>query len=909
MSNLLLELELLGPPRVAQGEEIALPTRKALALLACLALAGPQPRGRLAAMLWSDRSDDEARRNLRQELHRLQSTPAAAWIAASTSEVALRADARVDVTRFHAAVAAGDFQQALALYRGPLLQDLELRGAEHFTDWLAAQREALARAWRTAAAGRARELEAQGDVDAALALLQRLLDEDPLQEAHHREAMRLLHLRGDRNAALAQYERLRMLLRAELAIDPLPETVALAARIQLAQDPAGRTAAHAELPALHAPLIGRDDAWQLLAKAAGRLALIEGEAGVGKTRLAEEFGATQGRLMRIKGHEISRDTPFYPVAETLLAAWRADTAWLERLDPVWQEEVARLLPALACGEQRSELPAAEARSRLLEGLAVALLTAAGNGVLLFDDVQWFDAASAELLVHVARRSHRTRLLATARSDEIEARSAVRAALDALERERLLVRVPLSPLTQGEVLALVRSLSGSPGARAFSRRLHDVTAGNALFILESLRDLFSAGVLWREQGDWATPFDDATQDYRELPLSPSVRDAVLRRIDRLGEGVRRLLEAACLAGDGFVLDWIGAGTALSEFELVDAADRAVHANILAESAEGYRFTHDLIRRSLDDALTAERRKLLHRRLAAAMDSSGAPSAAVARHLEAGGRPGEAIRHRICAAEAAARINALPEALAQYDAAIAAGARGAEAFRIRSQCIEICRNLGDDAGRQAALAAMAELAAASDDASLEVELAVKRTVDHFEHDRYPAALQTAQEALERLRGRIDAVSEAALLLELGATLKALGRIDEAEVHLSVALDRYRDVSALKFANCAYWLCQCAIERGDLARADALCELSLAATARADYRRGHALSLSTSAEIAARRGDIASAIERLEAARREAREIGSLPLQRAFLELLVERLRQGGRSEDAERHAHELAALATR
>ena len=115
MWNLLLELDLLGPPRVARGDEFALPTRKALALLACLALGGPLPRGRLAAMLWSDRSEDEARRNLRQELHRLQSTPAGDWIVASTSEVALRPGIRVDVVRFHAAAAADDFEQSLAL--------------------------------------------------------------------------------------------------------------------------------------------------------------------------------------------------------------------------------------------------------------------------------------------------------------------------------------------------------------------------------------------------------------------------------------------------------------------------------------------------------------------------------------------------------------------------------------------------------------------------------------------------------------------------------------------------------------------------------------------------------------------------------------------------------------------------
>ena len=904
-----LALDLLGLPRVAQGEEIALPTRKALALLSYLALTGATTRARLAALLWSDQPEEDARRNLRQELHRLQSTPAGAWITVNGDELALHPTALIDVARFTAAAAAGDYAEAAALYRGPLLQDFEVKGASAFMDWLASQREVIARTWRAALAGQARRLEAEQDLAGALRLVRLLLEEDPLQEAHHREAMRMLSLLGDRGGALAQYERLCSLLRTELALDPLPETAALARRIHLAQEQASLATRDAAPPGLQPPLIGRDDAWTLLGTAAGKLALIEGAAGVGKSRLADEFGSAYGTVLRIKGHEISRDTPLYPVAEALLQAWRADTAWFERLDPVWQDEVARLLPALSGGDESSELPAAEARGRFLEGLTIALLTAASGGCVVFDDLQWFDGASAELVVHVARRAHRVRLIATARTDEVGEHTPVRAALDALARENLLVHVPLEPLTEAEVLTLVRALSGSPGARVFSRRLHAATAGNPLFILESLRDLFSAGVLWREEGTWATPYDEDTEDYRELPISPSVREAVLRRIDRLGESVRRLLEAASLAGDGFSLEWIGTCTALSELELVDAADCAVHSNLLNESASGFQFAHDLIRRSLDDALTAERRKLLHRRLAGAMESSGVPAAEVARHLEAAGRRAEAIRHRIRAAEAAAHMYALPEALAQYDAALADGAGGADAFRIQSARIEVFRNLGDDAGRQVALAAMAQSAAEIDDPSTQVELAVKRTVNHFEHDRYEAALQTAQGALDQLRGCIDAASEAALLLELGATLKALGRIDEAEANLLVALENFRDVSPLKYANCAYWLCQCAIERGDLARAESLCDISLQATERAGYRRGHSLSLSTSAELAFRKGDVTAGLDRLESAYREALEIGSLPLQRGFLESLIEHLKRCGRADEAERRGQVLAALTPR
>src|SRR5690606_10349089 len=110
------------------------------------------------------------------------------------------------------------------------------------------------------------------------------------------------------------------------------------------------------------------------------------------------------------------------------------------------------------------------------------------------------------------------------------------------------------------------------------------------------------------------------------------------------------------------------------------------------------------------------------------------------------------------------------------------------------VELLRNLGDNAGRSDALAAMAELVT-SDDVARQVELAVKQAVDHFEHQRYEEAWRTASEAIVRLRGRLDEVTEAALLLEAGAALKALGRLDEAETALSTALARYRPISPLK------------------------------------------------------------------------------------------------------------------
>jgi DNA-binding SARP family transcriptional activator/Flp pilus assembly protein TadD len=901
-----LDLRLLGRPSIAAGSTFDLPTRKALALLAVLGCAGRTSRARLASMLWTDQAADDARRNLRQELHRLQSTPAGEWIVAAGDDLDLRAGALVDVRCFREAIARGEIDVALDLWRGPLLDGVDLKGASGFDEWVGSEREALARLRHAALERQCDRRDAAGDAAGAIAIARTLVAADPLQEAQHRRLMRLLLAAGDRAGAIAQFERCRAILRDELGLAPMPETAALAQRIResAAQEPA-RAGPGVAATELVPPLVGRESAWALLEGAGRRLVLIEGEAGLGKSRLVAEFAASKGRTIVVAGREISRDTPFYPVSEALAAAWREDPRWFEWLDPVWRAEVGRLVPALADDERPAESPSPEARARLIEGLAAALLTAAGDGAIVFEDLHWFDLSSAELAAHVVRRAHRARIFATARPDDLGRSAGVQSALEAIERDGLLLRVPIAPLTEPDVLALVRAMSGSVGATVFSRRLYAATAGNPLFILESLRDLFAAGVLWRDAGTWSTPYDEDTEDYRELPIPASVRDAVLRRIDRLGPGPRRLLEAGSLAGDGFATEWVGPSSALSEEETADALDLAVRAGLVAPTDTGYRFTHDLVRRALDDALAPERRKLLHRRLAEALARSGAAPARIAGHWEDGGRPSAAIALRTRAAEDAARVHSLAEAIVQYDAALADGATGVDAFRIHSARVDLCRNRNDDEGRARSLAAMAAVSSTLDDPPIAAELAIKRAVHAFENDRYDEALAIAGEARRALAGRVDATTDASLALECGAALRALGRIEEAEAELRSARERFGD-APLKRANCAYWLCQCAIDRGDLAAARAHCDEVLAATTRAGYRRGHAMSLQLRADIAWREGARERAIADLEAALAEARAIGSAQLGRGFLGLLVERLRSLGDLAGADARQGELDQL---
>ena len=256
-----LVLELLGAPRLRDGagHERALPSRRALALLAVLAAEGEVARSRLATLFWGELDDASARRNLRRELARLRSEGLEATFSTVGDRLRLGAGLASDIDAFRGAAACGDGAAALAAWRGPLLDGFELAEAAAFRDWLGEQRGRLVQRWRELAAQQAARCEAAGDARAALDWHARLVDDDPLQELHHVNVMRLHHLLGERRPALAAWERCRQVLRDELGIAPSPATVALAEQIRSPErlSSLALRRADAALRRVEAPFVGR----------------------------------------------------------------------------------------------------------------------------------------------------------------------------------------------------------------------------------------------------------------------------------------------------------------------------------------------------------------------------------------------------------------------------------------------------------------------------------------------------------------------------------------------------------------------------------------------------------------------------------------------------------------------------
>ncbi len=686
-----VQIALLGPfVARADGRDVELPVKKTRALLAWLAVEGRASRQRLAGVLWGDLDEPTARRNLRRAVHRLRAAGLGDAFVAGDEELALAEAVEVDSRRFDRLVDGGALADALALCRGPFGDGLDVDDAPAFDAWLQPQRERHAARRREAIARQAAVLEAAGDLRGALSWRRRLCDDDPLQEAEWREVMRLHAALGERAEALGAYDTIAAALRTDLGLEPLPETHLLAERIRsrdaVAADgevvAATRAGAALSPPKIGAvPFVARDAELLRLASSDVALRLVSGEAGVGKSRLALEAarrGApAQAAVVVVRCAEGSMTTPFHALADALRSAQAR--AALATLPAVWKRDLAALLPELGpAAAPRSPEPQAdgrdEARSRLLEALAQALAhVAGGGGAVVVDDLQWADASTVEAVAHVVRRHAQEpdavpRVVATARRHELAGNGFATVALQGLEREQLLARTDLEPFDDWQMLQLVHALSRREGGVRFAARLAEATAGNVFFALETIRALLENGEL-RVDADsgWSTRFDDSTTGYAELPLPRSVVDAVRERVARVGAAAARLLETASLSGPGSTLAELRGATALSDWEALDAIEHAIDARVLERAGDGYRFAHDLIAQAVRHALSPERARLIHGRLAAALEPLGAAAARVAEHWHASGDAARAAAAWERAGDAALALHADREGATHFERA--------------------------------------------------------------------------------------------------------------------------------------------------------------------------------------------------------------------------------------------------
>ena len=898
-------LVLFGRPHLQRdGRALHVGTRKAMALLALLALDGALTRERLAALLWPDVDLAAARRNLRREVFRLREL-GCPLAETDRGALALAPNLPIDVQRFRDALAAADDAAALQAAGGSVFDGLDGVAGPEVDAWLARWRTQLLQQRDGARQRHAQTLEQRGELAAALALHMQVLADEPCAEGAARQAMRLHATLGDRSAALALFGRLVGALRDELDLAPDAESSALAASLRQGQTlPAAaspRSAAtrqHAPVPLLadRLPFVGRASARARIeaAWAAGQRVYLSGVPGAGKTRLATECAGGRGAWLRVACSPNDSELPYASAIRALRALQEAapDVAL-----PDWtRRELAALLPELGPAPQPLASPEAAERLRAAFASAWRLLLRDNFNALVLDDWQWGDPASVELWNRLDDAEAPVPWVVAYRSAQLPPAALQRVREDVDGGRAVLV--VLEGLDADEALALVRALSGSPGGTLFARRLQQATEGNPFFLIETLRHLHEQGQLSVEpDGRWSTPFDDVTDDYAELPVPASVRDAVLGRVRALGETARRLLEAASLVGDRFELALLDGATAVPTDDAVSALEHAQAARLLAEAdGGGYRFAHDLVRQCLAESLSPARRRLLHERLAHRLETSGAAPALVAVQWEGAGRPAAAVPWRQRAAEAAWRVHALADTRAQYAHALADGAAGSVAVDIHLALARLHRRLSDAARVTAALDAAVQAAEGADSetrlrarlASAEVWCAIDRADDGMALlDALAADLGAAPVAL-----RARALATRARVLHWRGQIESAQALHHEAVDL---LEGVADALPLK-AELLDGAARAAMARGDTAGADALIRRAVAAFEATGDNAGLSQALNMLGVIALNRGDRAGSLTALARARALAARCGHVTAERAAILNLVKLCNDAGQTADA-------------
>ncbi|WP_326542941.1 AAA family ATPase [Pseudorhodoferax sp.] len=636
-------LRLLGPPHclnLHSGTWQAL-SPKAAALLALLALQGPQARPRLMAWLWPDHAQDKARVNLRGLLRDLRRL-AGRELFDGPEPLALAPDVGHDG---HEDIGA------------ELLAGLDTTGLDEFEAWLSATRSQRREAWLDRLRRQAGVLERSSRPAEAAALIEQGLRLAPLDEGLHRTRMRLHAQAGDRDAALRAYAHCRERLQQELGVEPDQATRALATLIELGE-PLPAPAARWRMPWQPAHTVAREQEQQTIQAtwAAGRHLLLEGEAGAGKTRLARSALGTHDGVVFVTALHGDDQLPFATLAR-LLRRLLADHP--PTLDPGTAAELARLLPELG---QPASAPAH------LHTLTAALQQAwqafghAGLGGVVLDDLQWADDISTKLVLHLAEA-------ATPHWALVQRAGARPLTLQA-EPARW-HRLQLAALAPPGVAALLGTLPlPVPQVDAWARWLCTRTLGNPLHLVEAVQALL------HEHGPAVFTQPPVETDGPATPLAQLLQ----QRLRGLDDEERDLAHLMALAGPLFSLRLACAVLGAHELACGRVLARLQQQGI----ADGPSLAHDLLRAPLLHTLPAAAAQALHARIGALAEAASAPAALVADQWWRAQHWPQAAAAFERAAQAAFALNARADELRLWDQAAAAHARTLDAaalFRAR------------------------------------------------------------------------------------------------------------------------------------------------------------------------------------------------------------------------------------
>ncbi|HET8580535.1 MAG TPA: AAA family ATPase, partial [Nitrospiraceae bacterium] len=668
--------------------------------------------------------------------------------------IALGASAVTLDTLARAAYAAG-------LYKGDLLEDWDL-------EWCHLEREQLRQRFVHTLRALAEGFERLRRYDLALQYARRAVDADPTDELAQRALIRLLSSTGDKTSAVSQFRRFADYARSELGVEPDSQTMALFRQIKetSSEYPQHDSAETGVLPMRPwIPLVGRTAERQQIAallNAAmagnGGSVLIVGEAGIGKSRLAEwvteEWAARGGLTTRGRCIEFNDPIPYQPILDSIgtVADITGITGFANKDSGGFLPPFEDAAVSTASEQKRSDATWPAGKLRLFGWLLARMDKVSRRRPLLtvIEDLQWADASSVDFLAYLLERARSMRLLVL-----VTARPAGGAVGHVTRIERLTRycarTLRLHPLTPVETAELVRLLLDRPRLDSeVARHIYAETEGNPLFVVETIRLLQQQGRVPESKALLLKVLDDPVKLSPSSRIPDGVRDAVEQRLQLIDPAALRIACIASVLGRSFDEELLSMIAGAGANRLSQAIGRLLRAEIFEREDAGYRFAHDKIRAVCYESLPVRMRRNYHARAAAALSQlPGLPIHRLAWQQHSAGQWNLAAASWDQAGDDAVAIHAYGEALTAYRYAIVCTQRDREAtteaavnneIRLLFKCDKALAGLGRPLDRRRVLDTIDVLCKAAPDATLRANLLVRTALleDHVGNSSLAARL---------------------------------------------------------------------------------------------------------------------------------------------------------------------------
>jgi len=737
-----------------EGNALKLATRKAQLLLSFLLLRSEQAhsRERLVDIFWPDSSEQRGMQSIRHALYSIRAVlePDEAMRGryiisqAQTIQYAQNDLLWVDVHEFMKSLeqSEGDVSddEKLELLNGALdlYADELLTGC--YDDWCLEEREFYRAAYLRVLKNLMELHTRRDEYELAVGVAQESLKVDPLQDRIHHELIALHAAQGDRAAAIQQYHECERILREELDVEPLPETQLLFQELQ-SRSATPRFAEIADrseksalaFPRLGAPFIDRDSEIERLVtamnnvfKGQGQSIWISGEAGIGKSRLIQEFlqFASQKEMciLQCRCYDIEGSLPFQPLIEAIRGSLGIIEAnVIERVPERALREVLKLVPDL-----EEQFPGIEAsspltspdqeRNRLFEGLLqfFTSLASAQALVLFVDDLQWADESTTGFIHYLSRNlsEHALLFLGCYREEEIDEGHPLWEILQHLIRDRLVEELRLPPFDAPLVKELVNRLLDTTELDQFGERLYENSKGFPFYVEELVKSSIEDGSLSYDDDDGIWKVDPSPRSPERVPST--LRALVGTRLRRISSAGRQFLDLAAVSGHSFTPHLVSQALGKRRSEALMSIGELLERRFLDEENENFYFRHDVVRQVVYDGIQPERRRLLHMQIGEALEELHAET------KPENGVLGDLALHFFNAEKWA---KAMGYSLSAAQQAWSKHYAKEEAIRFFTRALDLAQRLGDRDSQMLAHKGLGEVCATTDEQDVGLEHCLK------------------------------------------------------------------------------------------------------------------------------------------------------------------------------------------